>query len=58
MGGLLDLLDSLSRIKTLGTDLCTVHDGMTPVQLVCVIQLLDALLCEVITAVHNPPADE
>ena len=56
MGRLLDLLDSLARIQTLGADLCTVHDCMTPVQLVGIIQLLDALLCEVVSAVNNPPA--
>ena len=58
MSRLLDLLDGLAGIEALGADLGTVHDGVTSIQLVRIIQLLDALLCEVITAVHNPPANQ
>ena len=58
MGRLLDFLNGLARVEALWADLGTVHDGVTSIQLVGIIQLLDALLCEVITAVHNPPASQ
>lgn len=53
---LLDLRDGLSGVKALGADLGAVHDGVTPIQLVGVIQLSQPLLCKVISAVNDPSA--
>ena len=56
MYALLNLGNSLSRVETLGTHFGTVHDLMTPIQLVSVIHLGHSFLCEVIARVNDPPA--
>ena len=53
---LLDLGNGLSGIQALGADFGAVHDGVTPVQLVGIIQLGQPLLGEVIPAVDHPSA--
>ena len=53
---LLDLGDGLARVQALRADFCAVHDGMTPVQLVGIIQLCEPFLGEVVSAVDHPSA--
>lgn len=55
MDALLDLGDCFTWIQPLGAHLGTVHDLMTPVQLVRIIYLLQALLGEVIPGINDPP---
>lgn len=56
MNALLDLSNGLAGIQALGAHPCAVHDCLTPVQLILVIQLLDTFLREVISAVDDPPS--
>ena len=55
VNALLDFGNCLARIQALWADLGTVHDLMTPVQLVRVINLSHTLLCEVIPGIYDPP---
>jgi hypothetical protein len=43
-------------VEALRADGGAVHDGVAAVQLVLVVQRLQALLREVVAAIHNPPA--
>ena len=52
---LLDLGNGLARIQVLGTDLGTVHNGMTTVQFKGVVQILQSLFCLAIAGILNPP---
>ena len=56
MYALLNLGNSLSRIETLGTYFGTIHDLVTPIQLVGIIDLGHPFLREVIARVNDPPA--
>lgn len=56
MDALLDLGNCLARIETLRTNPSTVHDLMTPVQLVGIIHLCQSLFGEIITGIDNPSA--
>ena len=53
---LLDFGNCLSWIEALGADFCAIHDGVTPIQLIGVIQLSKPLLGEVVSAVNHPSA--
>lgn len=53
---LLDLSNCLARVQTLGADLSTVHDLMTSVQLVGIVNLGHALLGEVVPGINDPSA--
>lgn len=53
---LLDLGNCLARVETLRAHLGTVHDLVTPVQLVGIIHLGHALLGEVIPSINDPSA--
>lgn len=46
----------MTHANTQTPHLGAVHDGVTAVQLVCIIQLSQALLREVISAVNDPSA--
>ncbi len=55
VNALLDFGNRLARIQALWADLGTVHDLMTPVQLVGIINLSHAFLCEVVPGIYDPP---
>ena len=52
---LLDLGNTLAWVQTLGADLGAVHDSLALVQLEGIIQIVQPFLCEVVTAVNDPP---
>ena len=56
MDALLDLGNGLARVEALRAHTGAVHDGLAPIQLVGIINLLQALLCELVPAVNDPPA--
>lgn len=55
---LLDLGNGLAGVQALGADLGTVHDGLALVQLEGIIQIVQPLLSEVVTAVNDPPVEQ
>ena len=58
MYALLDFSNSLSWIEPLGTNFGTVHDLVTPIKLVGIINLRHSLLREVIPRINDPPAQD
>ena len=54
---LLDLCDGFAWVEPLGADLGAVHDRVAAVELVRIVQLVHALLGEVVPAVYEPPAE-
>mmetsp|Transcript_36413 Transcript_36413/g.114130 ORF Transcript_36413/g.114130 Transcript_36413/m.114130 type:complete len:295 (-) Transcript_36413:144-1028(-) len=52
---LLDVRNGLARVEVLRARLAAVHDGVTPVELEGVVQLLEALLGDGVAAVLDPP---
>mmetsp|Transcript_21459 Transcript_21459/g.31583 ORF Transcript_21459/g.31583 Transcript_21459/m.31583 type:complete len:99 (+) Transcript_21459:189-485(+) len=51
---LLDMRNGLTRIQMLGTNLGTIHDGVTPIQLEGIIELLQSLLRMGISRIFDP----
>ena len=52
---LLYCIDLLGRVESLGAGMRAVLDGVAAVQLELVVDGVEALLCELITAVLDPP---
>jgi len=52
--GLLDLGNGLSRVEALGTNLGAVHDGLAPVEFEGVVELLNSLVGDGVSAVDDP----
>ena len=52
---LLDLRDGLARVESLWADLCAVHDGLAPVELEGLVQLLQSLIRGLVSAIDDPP---
>jgi hypothetical protein len=53
---LLDILDLLPRVQSLGAGTGTIQYGMATIELKLIIDCVQALLGIFITAIHDPPA--
>ena len=54
MKSMLQLVNRTTRIEILRTSMCAVHNSMTTIQLVSIVQTLQTLLCHLITGIRNP----